>query len=100
MGELLLNSPLGNQLAAVRWSPERAEMQQGDRLSQYPSLDSLSAELGGTALPVAALFDWLRGQPSMVNGWDADLSRQPEGRIVARRSKPLPGAELRLIVQP
>jgi outer membrane lipoprotein LolB len=99
-GELHLNSPLGNHLAAVRWAPGEARLQQGERLTKHPSLDSLTAELGGTALPVAALFDWLRGRQAPVSGWEADLSRQPEGRIVARRLQPLPAAELRLILEP
>ena len=99
-GELQLSSPLGNRLADVRWSATGAELQQGERLTRHPSLDSLTAELAGTALPVAALFDWLQGRQAPVNGWEADLSRQPEGRIVARRLQPLPGAELRLILQP
>ena len=100
-GELQLSSPLGSQLASVRWSAEGAELQQGERTTRHRSLDSLTAELGeGTALPVAALFDWLRGRQAPVSGWEADLSRQPEGRIVARRLQPLPAAELRLILQP
>lgn len=100
-GELQLSSPLGSQLASVRWSAEGAELRQGERTSRHPSLDSLSAELGsGSVLPVAALFDWLRGRQAPVSGWEADLSRQPEGRIVARRLQPLPGAELRLVFQP
>lgn len=99
-GELQLHSPLGSHLAAVRWSPGDAQLQQGERLTHYPSLDRLTTELGGTALPVAALFDWLRGQQAPVNGWEADLSRRSEGRIVARRLQPLPGAELRLIFEP
>jgi outer membrane lipoprotein LolB len=98
-GELQLNSPLGSQLASVRWSAEGAELQQGERTTRHASLDSLSAGLGA-ALPVAALFDWLRGRQAPVSGWEADLSRQPEGRIVARRLHPLPSAELRLVLQP
>jgi outer membrane lipoprotein LolB len=100
-GELLLSTPLGSQLASVRWSADGAELQQGERTTRHRSLDSLTRELGaGSPLPVAALFDWLRGQPASVTGWEADLSRQPEGRIVARRLLPLPGAELRLVFQP
>jgi outer membrane lipoprotein LolB len=99
-GDLQLSSPLGNRLAEVRWSASGAELQQGERLTRHLSLDSLTSELGGTALPVAALFDWLQGRQAPVSGWEADLSRQPEGRIVARRLQPLPGAELRLVLQP
>lgn len=99
-GELALTSPLGNTLATVRWSPGTAELQQGGQITRRPSLDELSTELGGTILPVTALFAWLRGQALTANGWEADLSRQPEGRVSARRTAPAPAAELRIIFQP
>lgn len=99
-GELRIQSPLGQQLARLRWSSAVAELQQGDRITQRPSLNALSAELAGGAVPVAALFDWLRGRPAPFSGWEADLSRHAEGRIVARRQQPLPTAELRLVFEP
>ncbi|UJW79121.1 lipoprotein insertase outer membrane protein LolB [Hydrogenophaga sp. SL48] len=99
-GELQLNSPLGTALATVRWTPEGAELLQGDKITRRPTLDTLTTELGGHALPVAALFAWLRGHGASVNGWQADLSRQASGRIVARRTQPLPTAELRIVFQP
>ncbi len=100
VGELALTSPLGNTLATVRWAPGMAELQQGGQVTRRSSLDELSTELGGTPLPVTALFAWLRGQPMSADGWEADLSRQPEGRINARRASPAPAAELRIIFQP
>lgn len=99
-GELQLNSPLGTTLASVRWSPQGAELRQGDRVEQRSSLDELTTELSGTALPVAALFGWLRGDATTANGWTADLSQQPQGRITARRTTPLPSAELRVLFAP
>ncbi|MFZ2827822.1 lipoprotein insertase outer membrane protein LolB [Hydrogenophaga sp.] len=99
-GELQLNSPLGTALATVRWTPEGAELLQGDTITRRPTLDTLTTELGGQALPVAALFAWLRGHGAEINGWQADLSRQASGRIVARRTQPLPTAELRIVLQP
>lgn len=100
-GELQLNSPLGNTLATVLWSPQGAELRQGEQVTARSSLDELTAELSGTSLPVAALFGWLQGQPSSdAQGWQADLARQPEGRITARRTHPLPAAELRIVFQP
>jgi len=99
-GELALTTPLGNTVATVRWSPGAAELQQGQQVTRRASLDELSTELSGTALPVTALFAWLRGQPQIASGWVADLSRQPEGRIHARRQTPAPAAELRIIFQP
>lgn len=99
-GELQLNSPLGNALATVRWTPDSAELLQGDQVTRRPTLDALTTELGGQALPVIALFAWLRGHEAAANGWRADLSRQATGRIVAKRSQPLPTVELRIVFQP
>ena len=99
-GELLLVTPLGTTLATFTWAPGRAEMIQGDRSTQRTSLEELSTDLGGTPLPVAALFSWLQGQPVQADGWQADLSRHAEGRITARRLQPAPSAELRLIFEP
>jgi outer membrane lipoprotein LolB len=99
-GELALTSPLGHTLATVVWSPGSAELRQGDQVTRRTSLDELTTELGGTALPVTALFAWLRGQPQDASGWQADLTHQPEGRVSARRTQPLPIAELRIVFQP
>ncbi|MFP8779060.1 lipoprotein insertase outer membrane protein LolB [Hydrogenophaga sp. RWCD_12] len=99
-GELQIHSPLGQRLANLHWSARGAELQQGDRVTQRPTLDALSAELAGGAVPVAALFDWLQGRQAPASGWEADLSRQAEGRIIARRLQPLPTAELRLVFEP
>jgi outer membrane lipoprotein LolB len=99
-GELQLTSPLGTSLASVVWRPGSAEMRQGGEVRRRGSLDELTAELSGTPVPVAALFGWLRGHADEVPGWQADLSRQPEGRITARRFAPQPAAELRVVVQP
>ncbi len=99
-GELQLTSPLGNTLATVQWGPGNAELRQGDQVTRRATLDDLTTDLGGTPLPVAALFAWLRGQALEVGGWQADLSRQHEGRVTARRTQPLPSAELRIVFQP
>jgi outer membrane lipoprotein LolB len=99
-GELQLSSPLGNTLATVVWTPQSAELRQGGQVTRRGSLDELTTELSGTAVPVAALFGWLRGVQGDVPGWQADLSRQAEGRVTARRSTPLPTAELRVVFQP
>lgn len=98
-GELTLFSPLGNTLASIRWSPAGAQLQQGERITRRADLDSLSAELTGAALPVLALFDWLQGQPSSAAGWEADLQRHADGRVVARRLHPEPTAELKLVFE-
>lgn len=99
-GSLHLHSPLGNTLAQVTWSPTGAELKQGSQSVRRATLDELTTELGGTALPVQALFAWLQGRPQDAAGWQADLSRQAEGRISAQRLQPAPSAELRIIFQP
>jgi outer membrane lipoprotein LolB len=99
-GELLLTSPLGQAVANVIWSATGAEMRQGDRITRRASLDELTAELGGAAVPVSALFGWLRGEQPQVQGWEADLSHHADGRITARRTQPLPSAELRVVFEP
>ncbi len=98
-GELQLTSVLGQTLATVRWSPAGAELQRGNDLQRRGNLDELTRELTGAPLPVAALFDWLAGRASEAGGWQADLSDQPQGRLVARREQPAPAAELRLVVR-
>lgn len=98
-GSLLLTSPLGNAVARVVWSETNAEWRQGDRVIKKRNLEELTTELGGTALPVAALFAWLNGTALEIDGWQADLSRHSDGRITARRTHPLPSAELRLVMQ-
>lgn len=66
-GEFQLNSPLGTTLASARWSPQGLSLFDGQRSTVYPNLNALGAalgeRLGGTAIPLAALFDWLQGQP-------------------------------------
>ena len=98
-GSLLLTSPLGNAVARVVWTETDAEWRQGDRVIKKRNLEELTTELGGTALPVAALFAWLNGTALETDGWQADLSRHADGRITARRTHPLPSAELRLVLQ-
>ena len=97
-GELSLTSPLGSTLAVMQWQPGQAVLRQGEQTRHYVSLDALAAEVTGTALPVRALFAWLRGLPQAVEGWEADLSRLPDGRLLARRLAPPPAAELRVVL--
>ncbi|MCU0761723.1 MAG: outer membrane lipoprotein LolB [Hydrogenophaga sp.] len=99
-GYFVLTSPLGTAVASATWDGDSAEWRQGNQVVRKGSLDELATELGGAALPVSALFAWLRGEAAVADGWQADLSRRGEGRILARRSTPLPSAELRLIVEP
>jgi outer membrane lipoprotein LolB len=49
-------------------------------------------------VPLSALFAWLQGDAASVSGWSADLSRQAEGRIFAKRMQPAPEADLRVVL--
>lgn len=96
-GELRLFSPFGQTLATATWQPQGASLRQGERTLHYPDMDALTADLTGTPLPVAALFDWLRGRATPVEGWSVDLTEQTSGRLRAQRTSPLPEAMLRLV---
>ena len=62
-GRLDLSTPLGSVLAQARWAPGSVVLAtpQGER--SFTDLDALTQEVLGESVPVAALFDWLRGRP-------------------------------------
>ena len=101
-GRLNLSTPLGSVLAQARWSPGSVVMAtpQGERA--FADLDTMIREVLGERVPVAALFDWLRGRPwpaaaSVVSadpvapgftqlGWAVSLARFDQGWVVATRA--------------
>ncbi len=99
-GSLALTTPLGTQVAQADWSPQQVRLRSGDGERLYPDLDSLAVDALGERVPLAALFDWLRGRPWPAAahetgakgfaqlGWQIDLSRQAEGWVQARRAAP------------
>lgn len=95
-GELILLSPLGNTLGKLKWSAEGATLQTGQRQQTSHSLDALLIQVTGEAIPIKAIFDWLRGIETNAAGWVADLSALSQGRITAQRSDPKPKAILRI----
>lgn len=98
-GELSLISPLGSVLGVLRWSPGEAVLDSGNgKIQRFASVDELMAQATGAAVPLAALFAWLEGEPASASGWSADLSRQKEGRISAKRTDPAPQADLRVVL--
>lgn len=98
-GELSLISPFGNVLGVLHWSPGQAYLDQGKQQpKQFSSLDALMVQTIGTPVPVTALFSWLKGDNATVPGWSADLSKQNEGRISAKRNQPEPTADLRVVL--
>jgi outer membrane lipoprotein LolB len=113
-GQLLLSGPLGTTLARAVWSPDRAVLTSAGSETRFTDLDSLSAAALGEALPMAALFDWLRGRPwpgaaSQARGdgvpgfeqlgWQVDLARWSDGWVEARRTAP-PAVTVRARLEP
>ena len=97
-GRLELRTPMGATAALVDWSASGARLRTpGDRPRYADSVDALVLNATGTALPVAALFDWLAGVATPVPGWQPDLSQRLTGRLAARRESP--PTELRMILE-
>lgn len=102
-GRLNLSTPLGSVVAQARWSPGSVVLAtpQGERA--FADLDALTREALGESVPVAALFDWLRGRPwpgaaSAVSigpaapgfvqlGWAVSLARFDQGWVIASRER-------------
>ena len=95
-GELTLLSPLGGTLAVLAWAPGSATLRSNGRSRDFESVDALVTQATGSAIPVAALFDWLRGVQTPVPGWRADLSQLGGGKLRAERLDPPPHADLRV----
>jgi len=103
-GRLDLSTPLGTVLAQARWSPGRVALVTPQGETRFASLDALTREVLGESLPVAALFDWLRGRPwpgapstprteagepgFRQLGWLVSLARFDQGLVSARRAEP------------
>ena len=105
-GRLDLSTPLGSMLAQARWSPIRVVLATPKGESDFRDLDSLTREMLGESLPVAALFDWLHGRPwpgapstpsvPAANsgggfeqlGWTVDLGRFADAVVSAHRESP------------
>jgi outer membrane lipoprotein LolB len=98
-GTLSLFTPLGSTAAVMRWQEGLAELQCAGQTQQYPSVQAMLERTTGAAVPLEALFAWLRGDAAAAPGWLADLSRQAEGRITAQRSEPAPPVQLRIVLE-
>jgi outer membrane lipoprotein LolB len=106
-GELRLNSPLGTRVAQARWAPGLAVLDTGDGERRFDTLDELSRQVLGEAMPLAALPDWIAGRPWPAAphrprddgfeqlGWSVQLARRVDGWIEARREAP-PAVQLRV----
>ena len=102
-GQLLLTGPLGTTAARARWSPGQAVLSAGGQDTPHADLDALATAALGEPVPIAALFDWLRGRawpgaPATARGdgaagfvqlgWQINLARWAEGWVEAVRSAP------------
>ena len=96
LGELNLFSPLGTTLATMQWSPTSTQLLQGNQQRRFDSLEHLTQETTGAALPIDAMFDWLQGIATASPGWQADLSAISQGTLVAKRLTPEPLVILRI----
>jgi outer membrane lipoprotein LolB len=102
-GRLDLSTPLGTILAQARWAPGRVVLASSRGETQFADLDALTREVLGEALPVAAMFDWLRGRPwpgapstpstppaeagFTQLGWVVSVAKLDEGWVTARRTR-------------
>jgi outer membrane lipoprotein LolB len=96
-GQLRLLSAFGTVLALASWWPGTATLQTSEGERRFDSLDSLAQAALGEPLPLAALPDWLNGQPwagtaHVVRergfeqaGWQVLTDAFAEGRIEALR---------------
>lgn len=102
-GSLVLSGPLGSRAAQARWGVDGVVLDSGGQSRRFADLDSLAREALGEELPLAALFDWLRGRPWPARphearrdagqgfeqlGWRVDTSRRADGLLVAERLAP------------
>lgn len=109
-GEIALETSLGTLLAQARWSAGEALLVTPQGSRRFTDLDELSRNALGESLPLAALFDWLRGRPwpSAASqqldagrlgfgqlGWEVDLGRFATGLVAARRAA-APAVQLRV----
>lgn len=85
-GSLNVLSPFGTNVAQLSWQPGLASLRESGQTREFESLQALLKATTGMPLPVAALFDWLAGIPSEVDGWEVDLRLHEQGRYTAKRT--------------
>lgn len=108
-GRLDLSTPLGTTLMQAHWAPGVAILTLPDGDRRYDTMDALTADVLGEALPVASMFDWLAGQPApgqafetgeggfLQAGWWVETRERPAGRLRLERRDPSPPVILRLV---
>ncbi len=100
-GELSIISPLGTTLAVARWTPHNAQLLQGQKVQDYASMEALTQQLTGAALPLQALLAWLDNDGPPLPGWQLTSESPASGRrVFAKREAPLPALQLTLLLDP
>jgi outer membrane lipoprotein LolB len=106
-GELRMLSPLGSVLAAARWQPGLVLLNTPQSVQRFADLQTLSRQVLGEEVPLAALPDWLAGRPWAGAlhqpqpggfeqlGWRVQTDRLAEGWVSARRDS-APAVQLRV----
>jgi outer membrane lipoprotein LolB len=96
-GRLDLMTLMGSQIAQVGWRPDEAWLIDDKGRTPYPSLEALSQETLGEALPLQALVHWMNGRPdpslnsAATNtgfeqlGWQVDTQQIHQKRLQANR---------------
>jgi outer membrane lipoprotein LolB len=103
VGRLNLSTPLGSVVAQARWDSQSVVLATPQGEQQFSDLDALTQQVLGESVPIAALFDWLKGRPwaGAPNtatappaekgfeqlGWSVSLARFDEGWVTARRAQ-------------
>ena len=100
-GELALYSPIGTTLAVARWSPDGAQLLQGQKVQSFVSVQAMTQQLTGNSLPLPQLLAWLDQDGADLPGWTLSSENTPNNRrVFAKRQTPLPLLELTLVIDP
>lgn len=102
-GQLNLFTPLGGKAAEVIWSRDFATINDGKMGRNFPDLATALYQVTGADIPTSRFFDWLQGKQDKAleasMGWEVDLTRLSDGRMIAIRLQPLPRIELRVVLE-
>lgn len=99
LGQLDLMTPLGSQMAQVRWTQTDAWLQTEQGQRHFDTLDQLSQETLGEPIPLSALMYWIKGEaaphlaaPTETQsqsfeqaGWIITTTDVAQGSVSARR---------------
>lgn len=105
-GQLELTTPLGSLVARATWAPGTVTLRTPQEERRFESLDELTRDLLGEAVPVAALFDWLQARPwpaaphsKTANGFEQlgwRIEPKPPALVATRLADPVVTLRARL----